>query len=93
MKIGLIGAGQMAEWHLRGFRAAGADVVALVEQNVEKARAFMARWGIPGGVFPDIASMLKVHPELQAVSVITPNKFHHPLVLEALRAGLHVFCE
>jgi predicted dehydrogenase len=37
--------------------------------------------------------MLKVHPELQAVSVITPNKFHHPLVLEALRAGLHVFCE
>ena len=36
--------------------------------------------------------MLRTEP-LDAVSVITPNKFHCPLVLQALAAGKHVFCE
>ena len=92
-KIGLIGAGQMAEWHIRGFRAAGAEVVAVADMNVEKGGEFARRNGIAGGAYPDLATMLAAHPELQAVSVITPNKFHHPLVVAALNAGLHVFCE
>ena len=37
--------------------------------------------------------MLKKLPELDAVSVIVPNKFHAPLALQALKAGKHVFCE
>ena len=37
--------------------------------------------------------MLEAHPEVHAVSVITPNKFHLPLVTEALSRGLHVFRE
>ena len=36
---------------------------------------------------------MKEHPEIQAVSVITPNKFHHPQVMDALSRKLHVFCE
>src|SRR5690606_3095519 len=32
-------------------------------------------------------------PDLDAVSVIVPNKFHAPLALQALKAGKHVFCE
>ena len=72
-KIGLIGAGQMAEWHIRGFRAAGAEVVAVADMNVEKGGEFARRNGIAGGAYPDLPSMLTAHPELQAVSVITPN--------------------
>jgi predicted dehydrogenase len=30
---------------------------------------------------------------IDAVSIVTPNKFHCPLVLKALKAGKHVFCE
>jgi predicted dehydrogenase len=37
--------------------------------------------------------MLNAHPEIEAVSVITPNKFHKPLVIEALEKGRHVYCE
>ena len=31
--------------------------------------------------------------ELDAVSVVTPEDLHHPMVMAALRAGLHVLCE
>jgi predicted dehydrogenase len=37
--------------------------------------------------------MLAGEKELDAVSVITPNKFHKPLVVEALEKGKHVYCE
>jgi predicted dehydrogenase len=37
--------------------------------------------------------MLRALPELDAVSIIVPNKFHAPLALQALQAGKHVFCE
>jgi len=91
--VALIGAGTMAEYHLRGFRSAGADVLAIVDKNLSAGRAFAAKWFIQGGVYADLAGLQQAHPNIQAVSVITPNKFHHPLVLDALRRGLHVFCE
>jgi predicted dehydrogenase len=37
--------------------------------------------------------MLDAFPDLDAVSVITPNNFHKPLVIEALERGKHVYCE
>jgi predicted dehydrogenase len=37
--------------------------------------------------------MLRECPEIDAVSVIVPNKYHAPVSLQALAAGKHVFCE
>ena len=93
IKVGLIGAGQMAEYHVRGFLEGGAEVVAVADMNAEKGKAFAAKWGFPGEVYENLPVMAAAHPELDAVSVITPNKFHYPLVMEALERGLHVFCE
>lgn len=92
-KVGLIGAGSMAEYHLKGFRAAGAEILGIVDQNAEKGGAFAKKWSISGGCFPSLDEMLQSCPEIQAVSVIVPNKFHYPLVMEALNHKLHVFCE
>ena len=89
----LIGAGAMAEYHIRGFREAGADVSAIVDQNPEHGEQFAKKWGFPGQSYLSLEELLAARPEIQAVSVITPNKFHKPLVLEALSHGLHVFCE
>ena len=89
----LIGAGAMAEYHIRGFREAGADVSAIVDQNPEHGKQFAKKWGFPGQSYLSLEKLLAARPEIQAVSVITPNKFHKPLVLEALSRGLHVFCE
>ncbi|HWA87727.1 MAG TPA: Gfo/Idh/MocA family oxidoreductase [Opitutus sp.] len=91
-KIAIIGAGGMANYHATGFRQAGADIVALADVNQAAAEKAAARHGI-GRVFPSLAEVLRSIPDLDAVSVIVPNKYHAPLVLEALAAGKHVFCE
>lgn len=92
IKIAIIGAGGMAAYHATGFRAAGAEIVALADVNKAAAEKAAARHGIPL-VFDDVAELLRAVPDLDAVSIIVPNKFHAPLALQALKAGKHVFCE
>jgi predicted dehydrogenase len=92
LKIGIIGAGGMLRYHAAGFKSAGAEVVALADVNQATAQNAAAREGI-ARVFDDPARMLRECRELDAVSVIVPNKYHAPLALQALRAGRHVFCE
>ena len=91
-KIAIIGAGGMAAYHATGFRQAGAEIIALADVNQAAAERSAAKHGI-SGVFTDVAEMLRKLPELDAVSIIVPNKFHAPLALQALKAGKHVFCE
>jgi predicted dehydrogenase len=90
-RIGIIGAGGMSGYHVEGFRAAGAEVIAMADVNVTAAEKTAARLNIPKS-YASVEDMLTKEP-LDAVSVITPNKFHCPLVLQALKAGKHVFCE
>ena len=91
-KIAIIGAGGMAAYHATGFRQAGAEIIALADVNQAAAERSAAKHGI-SGVFTDVAEMLRKLPELDAVSIIVPNKFHAPLAMQALKAGKHVFCE
>jgi len=90
IKVGVIGAGGMANYHIDGFRKAGAEVVAMADVNVEAATAFAEGQDI-SNVYGDVAEMLS--SEIDAVSIIVPNKFHAPLAIQALKAGKHVFCE
>ncbi len=91
-KIAIIGAGGMATYHLEGYRLAGADVVAMCDVAIDKAKDFANKNNIPHA-YSSISEMMAGSPEIEAVSVITPNKFHHTVVMEALNAGLHVMCE
>ena len=92
IKIGIIGAGGMLRYHAAGFRSAGAEIVALADINEAAARKAAAHEGI-AQVFADPVRLLRECHDLDAVSIIVPNKFHAPLALQALRAGKHVFCE
>ena len=92
IKIAIVGAGGMAQHHATGFKEAGAELVALADVNQAAAERTAAKFGIPR-VFPDLPAVLKAVPDLDAVSIIVPNKFHAPLALTALAAGKHVFCE
>ncbi len=90
-KVGVIGAGGMAQYHIAGFKQGGAEVVSIADVAVEAARKVAKTYGIPhiaGSVDELIAD-----PEIDAISVIVPNKFHAPLSIQALNAGKHVFCE
>ena len=90
-KVGIIGAGGMVSYHIQGFKQAGAEVLAIADLNKEAAQKVADENGIPQ-VFGDVAEMLAV-PEIDAVTVIVPNKFHAPIAVQVLEAGKHVFCE
>jgi len=92
IKVGIVGAGGMASYHYDGFVKAGAEVVAIADMDTKRAEVFTKTHQI-GKIFPSLTEMLKACPELDAVSVITPNKYHKPLSIEALEAKKHVFCE
>ena len=82
----------MAQFHIPGFLAAGAEVVAVADTNPAAAEKAGARYGIKR-LFHDAAEMFSAIPDIDAVSVILPNKFHMPLAIQALQAGKHVFVE
>lgn len=92
MNIGIVGAGGMAAYHVKGFQKAGAVVSAVADSNAERARLFAEHWGIQS-IYPNLEAMLGQEPGLDAVSIVTPNKFHAPLTVQALEAGKHVYCE
>lgn len=90
LKIGIIGAGGMLNYHVEGFRQAGGEIAAVADLNLAAAQRAAKEYNIPRA-FDDIAGMLA--SGIDAVSIITPNKFHAPLAIQGLEAGLHVYCE
>jgi predicted dehydrogenase len=92
IKVGIVGAGGMASYHYDGFLRAGAEVTAIADLDTKRADAFV-KTRPTGKIFANLSEMLKGCPDLDAVSVITPNKYHKPVALEALAAGKHVYCE
>ena len=91
VRVGLIGAGGMAKYHVAGFRKAGAEIVAIADPDPAAAEEAAAAFDVTQ-VYETAEEMI-ARTKLDAVSVITPNKFHCPLVLLAIKAGKHVFCE
>jgi len=93
IKVGIIGAGAIAEWgHIPGYLdQADAELVAVCDIVEERARRVAAELG---GVraFEDYEELLALE-EVEAVSVCTANKFHAPITIAAFQAGKHVLCE
>ena len=92
VKLGLIGAGGIAQAHCRTISEIdGVEIVAasdIVKESVERTAE---RWGI-SKTFTDYNEMLKMD-ELDGVLVCTPTAVHAPPTVAALKAGKHVLCE
>ena len=93
IKVGIIGAGGIAGGkHLPGHqKAKGASVIAVCDIDEQRAKNFAKKHEIKR-VFTDYNDLVAM-PELDAVSVCTPNNFHALPTIAALKAGLHVLCE
>lgn len=92
IKVGIIGAGGMLQYHAAGFKQAGAEIVAIADAAPGAARKAADKWGAKHA-YESVDALLAECKELDAVSIIVPNKFHAPLALQCLNAGKHVFCE
>jgi predicted dehydrogenase len=90
-RIGIIGTGDIARAHHKGYVAAGADVVAICDSNPDQLAKRQHDWDVAAG-FTDYRDMLG-DPAIDAVSICTPNSSHHPITLAAASAGKHVLCE
>lgn len=92
IKAGIIGAG-IGQAHLKGYlQVPEAKVVAICDQNEERARKLAADYDIDVEIYTDHREMIE-KAGLDAVSVGVPNLFHRPLAIDCLEAGLNVLCE
>lgn len=93
LKIAIIGVGGIATGaHLPGYaKMDNVEIVAVCDIISERAKAVAEKYCIPG-VYTDYKDVLKIE-SLDAVDICTPNYLHATIACEALKAGLHVFCE
>lgn len=90
LRAGLIGSGFISPVHLEALRRLGITVTTLCDLP-DRAAAAAARLGIPRAV-SDYRVLVR-SPEVEVVHITSPNRFHRPMALAALRAGKHVVCE
>jgi predicted dehydrogenase len=87
----VIGTGFGCLTHVRGLRAAGFDVNALVGRDPVKTAARAARFGV-AFASTSIEEALAL-PGVDAVAIATPPHTHAALALAAIERGKHVLCE
>lgn len=92
MRLLILGTGNMAGAHARAFRAIdGVTLAACVDIDAARAGTFAREHGIPQ-VHATLGAALK-SGGFDAITNTTPDAAHFPTTMEALEAGLHVFCE
>ncbi|MBA3726911.1 MAG: Gfo/Idh/MocA family oxidoreductase [Armatimonadetes bacterium] len=94
LRIGIIGTGMIARTaHLPGYSAIPdkCEVMAVADVNPDKGKDAAAKFNV-AKTFTDYRDLLAM-PEIDAVSVATPNALHKQITVDALNAGKHVLCE
>lgn len=93
MKIGIIGCGTIANnAHIPSYmNNAKAEIKYFCDIIPERAEAAVKKYNC-GIAVTDYKEVLN-DPEIEAVSICTPNKAHSEIAIEALNAGKNVLCE
>ena len=86
----VIGAGDMGARHAAHWRKAGAEVMAVCDPDLLRARSVAETVGAEA--VADYRELLGKEG-LHAASVCTPTHMHEPFTVSCLDAGLHVLCE
>lgn len=98
--IGLVGVGWMGQLHSVAYRrcrdhfpdcAGVARLVVAADEDPERAAAAVERLGYERAV--EDWHLVVEDPEVEAVSIATPNRLHRDVAVAAARAGKHVWVE
>jgi predicted dehydrogenase len=90
IRIGIVGTGGMASVHAEAFKAIpGVELTSCLDVIPGRADAFAERQHVRY-VAKDLDQLLT---QVDAVSVVTPDRSHAAPSLAALRAGKHLLCE
>jgi predicted dehydrogenase len=92
LKVGVIGIGFQGRRHAESYSMLkDAELVAICDFDKKKAQMAAKEFDVPN-VYVDYTEMLE-NPEIEAVSVATPDHLHREPVVDSIKAGKHVLCE
>lgn len=93
IKVAVIGCGTIANAaHIPAYMAnPQAEIKYFCDVNLERAEAAVQKYGC-GEAIADYQVILN-DPDVEAVSICTPNHVHASITIDCLRAGKHVLCE
>ena len=92
LKVGIIGVGGIANAHMAGWLDnPNAELVAGCDLN----ETILNNWGAKHNItnLTTKTSDLFNDSRIDIIDICTPNNYHAPLAIEALKAGKHVLCE
>ncbi|WP_336204475.1 Gfo/Idh/MocA family protein [Nonomuraea sp. LPB2021202275-12-8] len=92
-RAAIVGTGGIATAHAQALAGSGgrASLVAVVDVDLDRARAFAAAWDVPHA-YASLAELLR-EEELDLIHLCTPPLLHAPQALECLEAGVTVLME
>lgn len=93
LKIGVIGAGRIGKVHTETIVQSipEAEVIVIADVNAQAAESLAKRLGIPK--YTNDYKCILNDPEVEAVLICSPTNTHAQYIVEAARAGKHIFCE
>ncbi len=93
LQVGIVGLGWVAGAHVETIGAVnGARVAAVCTRKPLTSQDIRAQYGIEAKVYHDYAEMI-ADPELDMISICTPNHLHPSQTIAAADAGKHLYIE
>ena len=89
-KFAIIGCGRIAQRHAEQINKL-AKLVAVCDIDESKAKKLSKLYKTK--YYLNITDLLQNHPEIDVISICTPNGLHAKNSIEALKAGFNVLCE
>lgn len=92
INVGFIGLGRISDLHALGYRNnPEARIYGVSTRTEETGLQKKAEWGAEK-YYRDYRDML-ADPQIDAVEILTPQKLHEPMVVEAAAAGKHIMVQ
>jgi myo-inositol 2-dehydrogenase / D-chiro-inositol 1-dehydrogenase len=93
IKIGVIGTGRIGKVHIASLvqNVPMAEVVAIADTNLTSANEVAKSFGVTN-VYSYYADIIN-NPDVEAVVICSPTDAHAKHIVEAAKAGKHIFCE
>lgn len=92
LKVGVIGVGGIARTHMPGWAASPhAEVIAGSDISEPNLQAWGKEFGV-SRLSTNVEDLIE-SPDIDIIDVCTPNNYHAPLAIAAMKAGKHVICE
>lgn len=88
VRVGMIGAGFAARFHMDNFPAGKAVVAGVTSVRAASREAFASQYGITA--YSSVEEML---PHVDAVDICSPPSSHAEYMLQAAQAGVHIIIE